>query len=87
MLMKIRITYLGRSYQHAESLPEQIELEPRSTIANAVAKVNALLINAELPASCLVTVSGEHMGSVAGFTDRELREGEELVLIAPVAGG
>ena len=85
--MKIRITYLGRSYQHAEALPELLDLEPGASVAAAVQKVNSLLGDGELPRSCLVTVSGEHMGSVASFTDRELREGDELVLIAPVAGG
>jgi len=85
--MKIRITYLGRSYQHAETLPEQIELADESSLASAVEQVNTLLGDAELPSSCLVTVSGEHVGSVAHFTDRTLRDGDELVLIAPVAGG
>jgi len=85
--MKILITYLGRSYQHAEALPEQIDLDPGATIADAVRAVDSLLAETELPGTCLVTVSGEHMGSVASFTDRPLREGEELVLIAPVAGG
>lgn len=85
--MKIRITYLGRSYQHAETLPDQIDLESGSTIVDAVQQVNALLGETELPGSCLVTVSGEHVGSVASYTDRPLRDGDELVLIAPVAGG
>jgi len=85
--MKIRLTYLGRSYQHAETLPEQIELPAASTLADAVKTVNDLLGQTELPGSCLVTVSGEHVGTVAGFADRPLRDGDELVLIAPVAGG
>jgi molybdopterin converting factor small subunit len=85
--MKIRRTYLGRSYQHAETLPEQIELESAATAADAVKAVNSLLGEAELPGSCLVTVSGDHIGSVASFTNRGLNEGDELVLIAPVAGG
>ncbi len=85
--MKIRITYLGRRYQHAEVLPEQLNLADGATIADAVDEVNALLHDTTLPGSCLVTVSGEHVGSVDRFTDRALREGEELVLIAPVAGG
>jgi molybdopterin converting factor small subunit len=85
--MKIRITYLGRGYQHAEALPEQIDLEPNGTIADAVRAVDSLLAETDLPGTCLVTVSGEHVGSVASFTDRPMREGEELVLIAPVAGG
>lgn len=85
--MKIRITYLGRSYQHAETLPDQIDLEAGATVADAVGQVNVLLGDTELPGSCLVTVSGEHVGSVANYTDRPLRDGDELMLIAPVAGG
>ena len=85
--MMIRITYLGRSYQHAETLPAQIELKAGETVADAVRAVNALMPETELPGSCLVTVAGQHLGSVANFTDRPLADGEELVLIAPVAGG
>lgn len=85
--MKIRITYLGRSYQHAEALPDQIDLDPDSTIADAVRAVDSLLGETDLPGTCLVTVSGEHVGSVNSFADRPMRDGEELVLIAPVAGG
>ena len=54
---------------------------------SAVRAVDSLLAETDLPGTCLVTVSGEHVGTVANFTDRPMREGEELVLIAPVAGG
>ena len=40
-----------------------------------------------LPKSCLVAVSGAHVGTVASHRPRVLRDGDELVLIAPVAGG
>ena len=40
-----------------------------------------------LPASCLVAVSGRHCGTVAGHTQEKLHDGDELVILAPVAGG
>jgi len=32
-------------------------------------------------------VAGKHVGSIAQHADSPLREGDEIVLIAPVAGG
>ena len=40
-----------------------------------------------LPESCLIAVSGAHLGTLRSHTARKLEDGDELVLIAPVAGG
>ena len=40
-----------------------------------------------LPASCLVAVSGTHLGTLGNHRPHSLEEGDELVLITPVAGG
>ncbi len=85
--MRIRVTYLGRSYQQAASLPEDFELPSEATVKDALAAVNSALDEHPLPESCLVTIAGEHLGSITSYTDRPLQEGDELMLIAPVAGG
>lgn len=86
--MNIRVLYTGRSYQIGAQLPAELELPDGAEISAAIAALNAILPDDQpLPASCIVAVSGQHLGTVEQFEDRELREGEELVLVAPVAGG
>ena len=41
----------------------------------------------QLPQSCLVAVSGQHLGTIADHQPAQLADGAEMVLIAPVAGG
>jgi molybdopterin converting factor small subunit len=40
-----------------------------------------------LPPSCLIAVSGRHLGTLARHANCPLRDGDEIVLLAPVAGG
>jgi molybdopterin converting factor small subunit len=40
-----------------------------------------------LPPTCLVIVNGRHLGTVASCESCVLRAGDELTLLAPVAGG
>ena len=40
-----------------------------------------------LSASCLVAVSGMHLGTLADHRPQTLKDGDELLLLAPVAGG
>ena len=86
--MKIRVSLTGRSYHQASSLPEELELPEDATLQQAIDQVNELLpAEAKLPASCLIAISGAHIGSVGIFADRPLSDGQELTLVAPVAGG
>lgn len=86
--MKIRLTVTGRMYHHAGGLPAELELPEGVTLRQAINRVNELLPpEAPLSAASLIAVAGQHVGNVGGFADRPLRDGEELTIIAPVAGG
>lgn len=86
--MKVRLVVSGRSYHTAEALPEHLTLPQRCSIDEALEAVGGLLQPPDgLPDSCLVAVSGTHLGTLRHHKPRVLSEGDELVLIAPVAGG
>jgi hypothetical protein len=86
--VRIGIVMTGRSYHTAEQLPDALELADESSLDDALAQVNRLLGEENaLPASCLIAVSGQHCGTVGSHEPRALNDGEELTLIAPVAGG
>ncbi|HUG68691.1 MAG TPA: MoaD/ThiS family protein [Pirellulaceae bacterium] len=86
--MKIQISYTGRSYQTAGMLPCELTLEDGAMVDDALRLLTKdLRDDQQLPASCLVAVSGEHIGTLAHYTNRPLRDRDELILIAPVAGG
>jgi len=86
--MKIRLVLSGRSYDAAGSIPRELELPPGATVADAVALLARLLPEGRgLPPSCLVAVAGKHLGTLSGHAEHVLADGDELVLIAPVAGG
>ena len=86
--MKIQISYVGRSYQTASLLPSEITLADGGTVDDALRLLKSEpSAAAQLPASCLIAVSGEHIGTLASYTNRTLRDCDELILIAPVAGG
>ena len=86
--MRIHLAYLGRAYPLAKQLPKQLQLGDRAGVAEALREIATLLADGDqLSDSCLVTVAGEHLGTIARHSERSLRDGNELVLIAPVAGG
>ncbi len=86
--MKIRLILTGRSYHTAAALPAELDLADGATLQDAIRSVNELLPDdAPLPASCLIAVGGQHVGIVGAMKDRPLHDGEELTLVAPVAGG
>ena len=86
--MKIRLFVTGRAYHHTTALPAELELPDGATVNDALGAVVALLPEGvQLTPSSLVAIAGEHLGSVAQHRDRPLRAGDELTIIAPVAGG
>lgn len=86
--MKLRIAVTGRSYNHAEGLPGELTLADGASLEDAIREMTGLLGDRQtLPSSCLVTLAGRHLGTLGSYENAELRDGDELVLIAPVAGG
>jgi molybdopterin converting factor small subunit len=86
--MKIRVLISGRGYDAAANVPTEWEVADGTTLEELLKAVNRRFPQGrELPSSCLVAVSGAHLGTVVRHSPRELRDGDEVVLIAPVAGG
>ena len=86
--MKIKVAITGRSYHTTEQLPDEITLPDASSVDDAIAVLEKQLPGeSQLPASCLVAVSGEHLGTLSSHQARQLIDGDELTLISPVAGG
>lgn len=86
--MRIRVMLSGRGYDAAQNVPRELELAGGATLEDLLRAVSAQLsAGRELPSSCLIAVSGEHIGTVGRHADRVLCDGDEVALIAPVAGG
>ncbi|MFH1269106.1 MAG: MoaD/ThiS family protein [Planctomycetota bacterium] len=86
--MKVKVVISGRSYETAESVPEHLTLPDACSLDDALRSLAEFLpAGRTLPSSCLVAVSGTHLGTLGNHASRELRDGDELVVIAPVAGG
>ena len=86
--MHVRLTISGRNYHAIGAVTPQVELPDGCSLDQAIQTVRALLPSGvTLPESCLVAVSGKHLGSLSSHRAHALAEGDELLLIAPVAGG
>jgi len=86
--MNVKFMIMGRSYDSADALPDQLMLADDARIGEALQQVTRLLPAGQgLPDSGLLVVSGKHLGTIASHQDHPLRDGDELVIIAPVAGG
>lgn len=85
--MKIRVMITGRSYDAAADFPEGMELPTDASVDDALQLLQQRLADRPLPPSCLVVHCGRHLGTAARHDTATLRDGDELMLIAPVAGG
>jgi len=86
--VRISIVITGRSYHTASHWPAEVEVPDGGTLDDALGMLVAQAgADARLPPSCLVAVSGRHVGTVGSHKSVALRDGDELTLIAPVAGG
>ena len=63
--MKVRLIVAGRSYHHAGAIPDQLTLPEGSSVDHALEEVGRhMQAGQTLPDSCLVAVSGTHLGTV-----------------------
>jgi molybdopterin converting factor small subunit len=86
--VNIRLTISGRSYDVAETVPRELTLDEGATVDDALLALAGHLKNgAALADTCLVAVGGTHLGTITQHEPRQLGDGDELVIIAPVAGG
>lgn len=86
--MKIRVVISGRGYDRATGVPDELEVPDHCDVSDAIKTLQGRFpADRPLPGSCLVAVSGTHLGTVESHAPRHLVDGDELVLIAPVAGG
>jgi hypothetical protein len=86
--VNVRLMVSGRGYQASESLPQSLALPEGCSLDEALQTLASLMpADRRLDGRCLIAVSGTHLGTVRSHRPYVLREGEELVVIAPVAGG
>ncbi|MGA2616179.1 MAG: MoaD/ThiS family protein [Thermoguttaceae bacterium] len=86
--MNVNIVVAGREYDLAQAIPEQLTLPERASLDDALQALAQLLPpDRQLPASCLLAVSGKHLGTLGSHQPAPLADGDELLLLAPVAGG
>ena len=81
--MKLQIQVMGRASCGSTAFPAELELKAHATLSDACAALQA----AELPPSTLVVVSGRHVGTLANYPPLALRDNDELLFLAPIAGG
>lgn len=84
--MQIQLFITGRMYHLADGAPDRIDLPDDATLTQAVAALQQLLPE-PLPDTTLLSVGNRHCGSIGRFDDCDLRDGDELIVVAPVAGG
>jgi sulfur-carrier protein len=74
---------LFASYADAVGQSEiELDIKPGATVRDVVDHIRALGDAARLPSAPMVAVNEQYASR-----DRELREGDEVALIPPVAGG
>jgi molybdopterin converting factor small subunit len=86
--MNVRVLFIGRGYSTTGDLPGRLVVRDGGSIDDALAALHAAAPQADLlPPTALLAVGGKHIGTVAHHRPCPLADGDELVVIAPVAGG
>jgi molybdopterin converting factor small subunit len=86
--MRLRVVISGRNYDAAQSVPKELSLPDGYTLDSALETLAGLLPEGRpLSGDCLVAVSGVHVGTLRRHRPQVLQDGDELLLLAPVAGG
>lgn len=81
--MKLRLQIMGRRSSGSETLPSELDLAPHATLYD----VCAALRSTDLSPATLIVVSGKHVGTLGNHPPLVLRDGDDLLLLAPIAGG
>lgn len=84
--MKIRIVITGRGYDAAQA-PREVEVPAGATVSRAIAAALGSDESGQMATSTLVIAGGRHLGTLADYEDAALADGDELMLLQPVAGG
>lgn len=86
--MKLRVAMMGRGYDEMVRWPSELEVPADASLKEALHALTDLLpAGQQLSASCLVVHNGTHLGTVSTHENARLADQDELLLIAPVAGG
>jgi molybdopterin converting factor small subunit len=85
--MRITLLMTGRGYDATGELNGTLELPEKASVDDALRCLHEQLADRPLSPSCLVVHGGKHLGTVGRHEPAVLSEGDELLLIAPVAGG
>ena len=86
--MRLQLVISGRNYDDARSVPRELTLPDGCSLDVALETLAGLLPEGRpLSGDCLVAVSGAHLGTLRRHRPQVLRDGDELLLLAPVAGG
>jgi molybdopterin converting factor small subunit len=86
--MKLRVVISGRHYDWAQALGEELTLPDGASLDDALAALAAGLPHGrQLPPTCLVALAGRHLGTIGNHRGEPPRDGDELLLFTPVAGG
>ena len=87
-MLNVQIVFMGHRYDAAPSVPDRLCLRDGATVDDALKAITEQLSGGNrISASCLVAVSGMHLGTLGDHRTRILKDGDEVLLLAPVAGG
>ncbi len=84
--MNVRVAMTGRMYHQADELPESWDL-PEGACVDDLLQLIGQHLEQPLPPSCLVVLGQRHLGNVQQHENALLTADQELLLLAPVAGG
>ena len=84
--MQIQLFITGRMYHLAADAPDSLDLPDGASLKDAVVHMQSQLPE-PLPDSTLVSVGGRHCGAIGLLEEATLKDGDELMLLVPVAGG
>ncbi len=82
--MNVNIVVAGREYDLAQAIPAQLTLPERASLDDALQALAQLLgPGRQLPASCLLAVSGQHLGTLGSHQPSPLADGDEAAPAGP----